>query len=390
MFNCEAKLRKNITVAIDASRNGSGGTFAHLVGLLSAINPRSCGIEAVHIWADSCLLDKLPNRKWLFKHNHVFLNKSLLHKLWWQYWSLSRMANKLGCDVILNTNAATICRFKPSLTMSRNMLPFDKEEIKRFKYSKSWFRLVMLRIFHSRSFLNSTKVLFLTKYAKDVISSQIGLRYDKSVIVPHGVGVNFKNHISNNRAIDLNERIDLLYVSYTSMNKHQWNVVRAVKILRDTYGLDICISFVGRINANKNAKKKLLSEIAISDPEKSFVRIFDFVNHDEIIKLLSKSHIFVFASSCENMPNALLEAMAFGIPIASSNKGVMPDILRDGGVYFNPECSESIANALSVLIHNDDICKKKVSIAKNYSSEYSWDRCAFETWSTLRDCVVCD
>ena len=53
--------------------------------------------------------------------------------------------------------------------------------------------------------------------------------------------------------------------------------------------------------------------------------------------VLKRAHLFVFASSCENMPNTLVEAMASGLPIACSDRGPMPEILRDGGTYFDPE-----------------------------------------------------
>ena len=46
---------------------------------------------------------------------------------------------------------------------------------------------------------------------------------------------------------------------------------------------------------------------------------------------LSKSNIFIFASSCENMPITLIEGMASGLPIACSDRGPMPEVLQDGG-----------------------------------------------------------
>ena len=64
---------------------------------------------------------------------------------------------------------------------------------------------------------------------------------------------------------------------------------------------------------------------------------------------LSKSNIFIFASSCENMPITLIEGMASGLPIACSDRGPMPEVLQDGGVYFNPEDCKSIVFAIEKL-----------------------------------------
>jgi glycosyltransferase involved in cell wall biosynthesis len=92
----------------------------------------------------------------------------------------------------------------------------------------------------------------------------------------------------------------------------------------------------------------------------------------------------VFASSCENMPNTLVEGMASGLPIACSNRGPMPEILQDGGVYFNPESANSIAAAIEELLVNDDRRTSIARRARELAAQYSWQRCAEETWEFLR------
>jgi len=125
--------------------------------------------------------------------------------------------------------------------------------------------------------------------------------------------------------------------------------------------------------------------MAISDPDGEFVTQKGFVPQDELASYLSDADIFVFASSCENMPNTLVEAMAAGLPIACSSRGPMPEILDDGGVYFDPENPNSISSALQILIDNAELRKNVASRAKVLSAKYSWERCARETWSFLVD-----
>ena len=84
------------------------------------------------------------------------------------------------------------------------------------------------------------------------------------------------------------------------------------------------------------------------------MKCLGFVPHDDLPSLLAGADLFVFASSCENMPNTLVEAMAIGLPIACSDRGPMPEVLRDGGVYFDPENPESIAAAIETLIRDPE------------------------------------
>jgi glycosyltransferase involved in cell wall biosynthesis len=98
---------------------------------------------------------------------------------------------------------------------------------------------------------------------------------------------------------------------------------------------------------------------------------------------LASNDLFVFASSCENLPVTLLEAMAVGLPIACSNRGPMPEVLEDGGVYFDPENAVSIANAVEQIIVDSTLRTRIATKAKSLSEQYSWARCADETWKFI-------
>ncbi len=88
---------------------------------------------------------------------------------------------------------------------------------------------------------------------------------------------------------------------------------------------------------------------------------------------------FVFASSCESFSITLLEAMAAGLPIACSNRGPMPELLGDAGIYFDPEQPESIVAALARLIQDTSWREQHAQMAYTRSQDYSWERCARET-----------
>ena len=106
-------------------------------------------------------------------------------------------------------------------------------------------------------------------------------------------------------------------------------------------------------------------------------------NQQDLPKLISKSDIFIFASSCENMPNTLVEGMAIGMPIACSDRGPMPEILEDGGVYFDPEDEVSISKCIEKIITDREIREKIAARAKILSKKYSWEKCSDDTFSNL-------
>jgi glycosyltransferase involved in cell wall biosynthesis len=370
-----------LIVGIDASRNRSGGAKAHLLGILKDGDPLAHGISAVHVWSYRSLLVGLPDAPWLIKHNPPELEQSLLRQVWWQFWQLPRDARTNGCTILLNTDAGSVCRFRPAVTMSRDMLSYEPGEIRRFGLSRARLRLVLLRVIQSQSMQFADGVIFLTEYAAKVIQRTTGkLRH--TTVIPHGVGRAFsERNVEAQWPGDRGKPIRCVYVSNASMYKHQWVVVDAIGHLRSR-GYNIELTLAG--GGSGRAMRRLEREIARSDAQRTFVKCLGFVRHDDLPALLADANLFVFASSCENMPNTLVEAMAVGLPIACSDRGPMPEVLRDAGVYFDPENAASIADAVETLIGDSDLRMKKAARAKDLAAQYSWARCAAETWRFLK------
>lgn len=369
---------KNIVLGIDASRNRSGGAVAHLVGILSEGDPASVGISKVHVWAYQTLLAAIPDRPWLIKHHPPELEHSILRQLWWQRFSFPVEMKSAKCQIVLNTDAGTISTVRPAVTMSRDMLSYEPGVIQLFGYGKARLRLILLRYMQNKSLRAADGVIFLTRYAAKVIQQYCG-SLPSIAYIPHGVGTAFKQSKQFNSWPEAGERpIHCLYVSNTAMYKYQWVVVEAIAALRKR-GHDLKLSLIG---GGKGAAQQLLQNaIAIADTERVFVEQQAFLPQKELPSHLALADLFVFASGCENMPNTLVEAMAVGLPIACSNRGPMPEVLADGGVYFDPNDANSIAAAIEQIIQSPTLRSAIAQRAKARSQQYSWKRCADETFA---------
>lgn len=371
-------------IGIDASRNRSGGARAHIIGILNDFNESFLenGIEEIHIWSFPELLAQLPDTTWLIKHAPDDLNKSMLHQLWWQYKKLPMQAKAQDIDILLNTDAGTVCRFQPSVTMSRDMLSYEKGEMQRFGFSKQRIRLELLKIMQNSSLKYSTAAIFLTKYASEVIQKSSG-KISNVKIIPHGVSNNFRVPTNNGIWSDKKEKIKCVYVSNVELYKHQWNVALAIQNIKKK-GYDISIDFIGG-GAGKAQLKFEKTIKTIHDNE--YLVQHEFITHSKLPQLIQGKDIFIFASSCENMPNTLIEGMSSGLPIACSNRGPMPEVLQDGGVYFDPENVEEIENAILKII-TDPVDRMRISKrALELSNFYSWKRCSKETFEYLIEIV---
>jgi len=90
-------------------------------------------------------------------------------------------------------------------------------------------------------------------------------------------------------------------------------------------------------------------------------------------KSLARSSVFVLSSLHEGFPNALLEAMALGVPSVATMCPTGPDeLITDGvdGLLVPPADAEALAEAIERLIRNEDLRKKLGSSAKKRAEEF--------------------
>lgn len=369
-----------IIVGVDATRSRSGGAKAHLIGILSELDPLKYRIKYIHIWGYRELLEILPERPWLIKHLPSEINTgSVIRQIWWQFWLLPKELKNYKCNVVFNTDAGSVCYFKPGVTLSQDMLSFEPGEMKRFGFSIARLRLLLLLAIQIKSLSKASLAIFLTNYAAEMIQRKTGLLH-KKVIIPHGIGDEFHALGNTNNAIIAKDYYKVVYVSNVALYKHQWHVVSAINLLRSR-GYNLSITFVG--GGKGKAQRKFESEVSKVDDQADWITQKGFVSHEELVKILRESDVFLFASSCENMPVTLLEGMAAGLPIICSNRGPMPEILQDGGLYFNPESVESISNALKNMLDDVELRKKLASRSNILAKQFTWKRCADTTWNAI-------
>jgi glycosyltransferase involved in cell wall biosynthesis len=375
---------KPITVGIDATNLRGGGGVTHLVEFLRAAQPELYGVQRVVVWGGRLTLMAIDEKPWLSKSNPSALDQGLLKRTFWQRFHLSRAAFKEGCDLIFVPGGSYAGSFQPVVVMSQNLLPFEMIEMRRYGITFFTLKLFLLRITQLHSFRKANGIIFLTKYALEVVLRLTGKLHGETCIVPHGLNARFSSPPKIQKAInnyDDKNPYRILYVSVVDQYKHQWNVVEAIAILRQQ-GKPVELHLIG--SAYEPAMDRLNEVIARFDIDKHWVRYHGAIPFQELHHHYSNADLGLFASSCENMPNILLETMASGLPIACSNRGPMPEMLERAGLYFNPENPHEIAKAVCELIDSPQLRSQLAKLSYQISQKYSWQRCADETFLFLK------
>jgi glycosyltransferase involved in cell wall biosynthesis len=371
-------------LGIDASSIGSGGAKRHLTEILACFNTTKHGFCRIIIWAPDEFLKLLPDKLFLVKQSHPLLNKSFLYRSIWQLFYSDRAFKAMNINVLFSPFGTYIGNFKNFVSMSQNMLVFDKIERKRFGFTLSHFKFILLFHIQRLSFNKSLGIIFISEYAKNSISKFVDYSTHKTAIIHHGISKTFLAEPLKQFSISFyntDNPFQFLYISSVFNYKHQLQVIEAIYRLREK-GYPIVITLVGEVGQKKTGQL-LQKKISLLDPENFFIFWHKNVDLNGVVNYYHSSNAFIFASTCENMPNILIEAMASGLPIACSISNPMPEFLENSGVYFNPENIDEIENVLEKLLNNENQRTEISNLAFANSKKYNWRRCADETFNFL-------
>lgn len=207
-------------------------------------------------------------------------------------------------------------------------------------------------------------------------------RCQSSVVVSHGVSPRFIGLATAREYPEGHQRRPFrwLYVSIIDFYKHQSTVAVATAMLKAA-GLPVQTTFIGPANPRALGRfEKTLKEI---DPKGAFLRYDGPIPFEELHRYYHEADGFIFASTCENLPNILIEAMAAGLPIICSSRPPMPEVLRNAGVYFDPEVAGEIAAAMRRVQSDSELRSRIAQKARGYAANYSWRACAQQTFAYL-------
>ena len=114
------------------------------------------------------------------------------------------------------------------------------------------------------------------------------------------------------------------------------------------------------------------------------VRRLGYVGEDELPQLYAGAHAFAFPSLYEGFGLPVLEAMASGVPVLTSNVSSLPEVAGDAALLVDPNDEESLRDGLERLL--DDSAWRTNASARGLarSRDYPWSRCVDATIDAYR------
>lgn len=147
--------------------------------------------------------------------------------------------------------------------------------------------------------------------------------------------------------------ISFLFASHANKNKGLLDIIEAAALLR--HREDFCVYIIGDGNATRLGKE-LIEHYQLTN-----VIWLGWKERSEVIRWLDRSHIFTLPTyHDEGFPNAILEAMARGLPVISTDAGAITDSVIHGrnGYIIPPRSPEALSRAMLAYLEDPTLVTK--------------------------------
>jgi glycosyltransferase involved in cell wall biosynthesis len=120
-------------------------------------------------------------------------------------------------------------------------------------------------------------------------------------------------------------------------------------------------------------------------PRKQDIQVLGYVPDSELEGLYQRAAIFAFPSLDEGFGMPVLDAMARGVPVLTSNVSAMPEVAGDAAILVDPRDTGSIAEGLRRLADDSDLRERLIQAGLTRAQNFTWEKSANATWSAYQE-----
>jgi glycosyltransferase involved in cell wall biosynthesis len=219
---------------------------------------------------------------------------------------------------------------------------------------------------------------------RDIIS-EYGTNPAKITVLLSGIDARFQPENDSDRLqavrakYGIGEKPYFFSIGTVQPRKNYSRIIKALKCLRDD-GYDVQLVIAGGRGWLEDEMYQTIAQTGIANA----VKLIGFADDDDINALYSGSVGVVFTSLYEGFGFPVLEGLACGVPVITSNVSSLPEVAGDVALMVDPHDVDAIGDAMRRLLVDDALRQNMVERGFVHIQKFTWERSAKQLLNIYR------
>jgi glycosyltransferase involved in cell wall biosynthesis len=288
-----------------------------------------------------------------------------------------RLAARAGCDLVHSLASTAPLRGRlPGVTTIHDL------NYRKVPDAHFGVRGLGMRVLVPAAARRARRVLVVSASTRDDLMADLGVPAEKIDVVPHGVAVPpVPPPAAAERArtrFGLGERPVVLSVSAKRPHKNLERLLRALGGIPADRRPSLVLP--GYPTPHEEELRLLSRDLGVADD----VVWPAWVSADELEALYAVATCLVFPSLYEGFGLPVLEAMARGVPVATSGRAALAEVADDAALLFDPEDVDAIRAAIKRLLSDEGERRRLAELGRRRAEGFTWERTAKLTVESYR------
>ena len=222
----------------------------------------------------------------------------------------------------------------------------------------------------------------------EVIADSMSTKYDiikytkiqetRIHVVPLAYNEELHFHEKNDEILhiwNLENENYILYLGVMDSRKGIIEVLEAFSLLKERFA-DLKLVLAGKMHKIPFKRGVALEDIVNEHKYLSDIVITGFVSDKEKRALISSTKVFLCPSKYEGFGLPVLEAMACGAPVVTTNISSLPEVGGDAALYVTPGDSSELASVVSELLNSEELRQSCIKKGLEQCKNFSWNKTA--------------
>jgi len=300
----------------------------------------------------------------------------------WEQFNLPKVVKTYNCDILHCTgNTAPLSVKTPLITTLHDVIFKEDSILEQLSSSASWYQKVgnlYRRLIVDNIVKRSNQLITVSEFEKQNISNIYGLGDSKIQAIYNGVSANLTADISEAKKVNTKIKYELpekyfLHFGNTDPRKNTKRVIEAynkyLKIFKD----EVKLVLIGLNQARLNA---ILKDVGLKKELGRKIVLIGYVPDEDLSVIFNLSEVFLFPSLREGFGIPIIEAMACGVPVITSNTSSMPEVADDAALLVDPYRVASIFEAIVKLRLDREFRDQLIMKGFERYKTFSWENTA--------------